>query len=66
MCPATVAQKCHKKAFFIVLFVLILCHVKKAYSANKKQKGAFLLWHYEEQEDASLKTKLTQSYYLTK
>ena len=47
------AQKYQQQeyALFIILFVLILCHVKEAYLPHKKQ------------ENAPLKIKLTQSYY---
>jgi len=42
-----VAQKYQQQeyALFIVLFVLILCHVKEAYLPHKKQESAFLMWH---------------------
>ena len=45
--PFDVAQKCQQQenAHFIVLFVLILCHVKEAYLPHKKQESAFLMWH---------------------
>ena len=42
-----VAQKYQQQenTLFIVLFVLILCHVKEAYLPHKKQESAFLMWH---------------------
>ena len=61
------AQKYQQQeyALFIVLFVLILCHVKEAYLPHKiARKCLFdVAQKYQEQENAPLKIKLTQSYY---
>ena len=45
--PFDMAQKYQQQeyALFIILFVLILCHVKEAYLPHKKKESAFLMWH---------------------